>query len=977
VLFNANIGQTQALQTLTVLEANSGVVFGQSDTNTGNGGKGPVTVVTTIGAIDLGVGSDVIGGTGIVLNGGASNLITLSTVTGDIRMNGPVDLETDVSLSSTAGNFIFTSSGTIDSQGAEHNDLLLSAGTGEIDFNANIGALTATSSLGKFTVTTAPGGVVFGQSLTNTGAGGEGPVSAVNIVGDININLAAVPHSSTGSIFVNNAVISSAGHNITMTAGSDGFSTAAGGSVIFGSQGQLQTSGGDIVITAIHSPNTGGAQGQIVMADGAILNSGTGTISLQATGDIDLAHITSSNSNAKVVSIVAKSDFGQIANSGNSAGQNIVARDIELIAANGIGNSSSLLTGASLIAVENTNSGNVQLINDVNGTLVIGTVGSTVGIQNFGGGNVFLQNNGAMFVDNNIVNNGGGNTTITNFTSTSASDITFNAKLYAFGGNGNILLMANRDLILNHTGSGADIVTTGGQSPSGSTTNPGSGQIKGVAGRSVGYGANYVIQTDQGWQNEISNITTLTPTLVNVSAPEILVDGTAFVTATFGDPGARDFRVIIDWHDGGKTPIPDQFEIKDITNPGTYTFTHHYFHFPNTEIQAAAIPISVTVMNDKNIQLFGMQQKPIVTEFQNAGVVGQMDVRALGNGYSSQSDNNIALNALIAIQNQLIATFNLDFVFANSAQPDGTPLFDGHQTSTYLTFANVPGNGIGLISIDSNIQVSVVHQSIAPNASNTPGGPPPQESQTQIEQQLTQNNDNTAAQQRIVVVAAIDENGIVLLDENGDPQQVVMDESILADIESFYETLKNGRYAISVKEPGAVKAQLLFEINLRGGKPAPDVEEGEKPNTVNISGDEAGDAGASLPVEADGDVSQVERIGGLELELDRISNGVFQTQPPIVTGLPPNDIEWLARPRYDRSANDTESQLQTNGSLAASVLGLGALAASIGADTWEERVDAALAATEDGALSKLGRLSRRLRSRRQQSQSSARRAEEE
>jgi len=46
-------------------------------------------------------------------------------------------------------------------------------------------------------------------------------------------------------------------------------------------------------------------------------------------------------------------------------------------------------------------------------------------------------------------------------------------------------------------------------------------------------------------------------------------------------------------------------------------------------------------------------------------------------------------------------------------------------------------------------------------------------------------------------------------------------------------------------------------------------------------------------------------------------------------------------------------------------LGLGALAASVAADTWEERVDATLAATDEGALSKLGRLSRRLRLRRQ------------
>ena len=75
------------------------------------------------------------------------------------------------------------SNATIDSQGSEHNDLTIDAGTASVFFNANIGNATATSSLGNLTVVDAAGGVTFGQTDANTGAGGTGPVTVVNTNG--------------------------------------------------------------------------------------------------------------------------------------------------------------------------------------------------------------------------------------------------------------------------------------------------------------------------------------------------------------------------------------------------------------------------------------------------------------------------------------------------------------------------------------------------------------------------------------------------------------------------------------------------------------------------------------------------------------------------------------------------------------------------------------------------------------------------
>jgi len=120
-------------------------------------------------AIDIGSGAtaaNVIGGTGITFNAGplATSKLTITTTDDDVRLNGAVTLNSDLTIdtgSAGAGDITFTNSATINSQGAEHNDLLLNAGTGSVFFNANIGAATATSSLGTMTVTTASGGVAI------------------------------------------------------------------------------------------------------------------------------------------------------------------------------------------------------------------------------------------------------------------------------------------------------------------------------------------------------------------------------------------------------------------------------------------------------------------------------------------------------------------------------------------------------------------------------------------------------------------------------------------------------------------------------------------------------------------------------------------------------------------------------------------------------------------------------------------------
>ena len=134
---------------------------------------------------------DEILGTGIVFNGGsAGNLLTLQSTGDFVRLNGAVTLQTDVVLDTDlhdandqGGDVTFTRAGTVDSQASEANDLAIDAGSDSVFFNADIGAGT-NGQLGHLVVSEADGGVTFGESDTDQGAGSTSFVTTINVVGD-------------------------------------------------------------------------------------------------------------------------------------------------------------------------------------------------------------------------------------------------------------------------------------------------------------------------------------------------------------------------------------------------------------------------------------------------------------------------------------------------------------------------------------------------------------------------------------------------------------------------------------------------------------------------------------------------------------------------------------------------------------------------------------------------------------------------
>lgn len=164
VFINEDLGRTNRLGALTVLTSGGGVVFGEATTEVpGAGSTGPVQVISTDRSIDIGVGSSVIGGTGIVFRGTPIAGVMVTTTGDNIRLNGATTLETSVMFETGpgAGGLEFTNNSPVDGASGMTSNLTADLGTGALLFNADIGSKTP---IGKLTVVSAKAGVTFGES---------------------------------------------------------------------------------------------------------------------------------------------------------------------------------------------------------------------------------------------------------------------------------------------------------------------------------------------------------------------------------------------------------------------------------------------------------------------------------------------------------------------------------------------------------------------------------------------------------------------------------------------------------------------------------------------------------------------------------------------------------------------------------------------------------------------------------------------
>lgn len=531
--------------------------------------------------------------------GGTTPEINISTIGfGNILLGDVTALDGAISVTS-AGNI---------------NDAVNDQAAPEIDLNAASGSITlqAVNGIGNNQPVELAGGTLSVNTTTgnidvsNTYSVATGPVGVSRLTTgsgtihylqsggqnttfeEISTTGSAITVETDGSILFENSgvltnVVSTDGAGtIQVTATglnssieiNDGFRTTGGSinltaqhSLTFGIEGDINSSNGNITLLA-DSASLGVGGGGISMSDGTIFDAGIGVVDLQAGDNIAIGQLLTT-ALTRLTSVA-----GGVVDAGDTGGRDITADELVVRTATGTGSANALETAISLLAASNTDSGSIQIHNDLGGALLtIGTVDGLAGITNSANtpGDIIVTNASPLTVDAPVTNSSGGNIGLE---STGPGDLTLNASIRAFGGNGNIDVNADDGILaINDTGVASD---------------------HSVAGTGIfsGHGTSGVlIDNNTTLNSETGAIAGVPPVLMNILTPQILATGDATVTGDFGRFTEQNFFITIDWGDG-------TVETFNFADPGSFVFNHTYTFNPNIQNPAADIPILVTMQGD-------------------------------------------------------------------------------------------------------------------------------------------------------------------------------------------------------------------------------------------------------------------------------------------------------------------------------------------------------------------------------------------
>lgn len=304
----------------------------------------------------------------------AGSLTVGGTTNGTITVDG-------VTLASTSLTLVATSSGSavnFSSTASSFNDLTLDAGTGGVDFGADV------SASGNLSVTS-------GGAITDTGALAiTGTSSFTTDVSNQIITLDSALNSFTGAVSLNtsgasgdatlasNSALtlstSTVGGNLTVTVAGDNSlsvtgSGSAGGSIglfadddiIFTSSGDLTTTTGTITVKSDNDSDNNGSGGTLTMADGTVFDAGSGTLALSADEDITLGLIKTTSSSDTAVTLTSTS--GGVRD-GDTSSLDIDAESGRLVAdvVTGFGTETNPIeTKVSSVDIDNTTSGDINI----------------------------------------------------------------------------------------------------------------------------------------------------------------------------------------------------------------------------------------------------------------------------------------------------------------------------------------------------------------------------------------------------------------------------------------------------------------------------------------------------------------------------------------------------------------------------------------------------------------------------------------
>ncbi len=530
----------------------------------GNGGA--VTINATSGTITVNSAINTSPGTGggVAITGSVTLSAALTAGGGTITLNGNTAATSDLVINSP-----ISSDNTIGLQAPR--DIIINAVVSTTGAGSDVIALADSNNdgAGGLLVTTAGQVNSAGDTLLQGSDGinaaftggteaveiaSDGANSQVTAAGNVTIGQAGTMTPALADVLINGVVKSTAsGGNVRITANDD---------IRFGVNGDV--TGVDAFVSALagYNPITASlsvSPAQIVMANGTIIDGGTGTAEVAAIGNITLGQVRTTG-NSALINIASLN--GAILDGGDLdtdvVGANVLLGSSVTPAGGGIGTDADDLDTAIGTLAAHTESGDINISNT--GALIVGTINFTpflsvvsgfsslIGVvindiadDNTGSDNITIVASSPLTVNSLVANNDGGNITLTSTNDGGNDDhLTISANVRITGGDatidadGNIDLNAGTDLIINNNA----VVSTDA-----------SGVITGDADRAISIStASAAVQSVNGGITLTANAGGHTGNFVGITIDDAAVSsisGSVSLTGTGGDTGNNNHGVVL------------------------------------------------------------------------------------------------------------------------------------------------------------------------------------------------------------------------------------------------------------------------------------------------------------------------------------------------------------------------------------------------------------------------------------------------
>jgi hypothetical protein len=463
LLTTANSDTGTASGNVSILARNTGSITLLGDittdgagNNSGNGSNaGSITVNTSDNSLIIGVPFSANGGNSTGGNGNGGHSGNISITTGDTGSDDTHAMTVNAALSSVVG----TGNGT----GSLGTGSAITLSSDGAITTANTGTITSSGS-GTVSLSTTNGSITNGVSIVSA----EGSISldANGLNSDLNIN-SSILNTGSGSILL-----------------------TADDSILLASAGDISGTGsGDISLTSNTAVTDGDSGDKITMSDGAVIDSGSGTITFRSSGsnagDITLGGLTTTNTTNTSVTIT--SDQSAVVDGGDTDVDIVTSGRIVIDAISGVGSGNALETTANSLDLYNTGSNHIEIVetDDVSIDRAFNTVnGGNISVQSTTGSiTVSSGQSGISAVNAAITLNADGqnsdvnvqaallNTSTGTLTITADDAVSFTAVGdYTTAGSGNVTVTSNTAVTDGDSGDGISM-------SDGSVVNAGSGKI--------------------------------------------------------------------------------------------------------------------------------------------------------------------------------------------------------------------------------------------------------------------------------------------------------------------------------------------------------------------------------------------------------------------------------------------------------------------------------------------------------------------